>query len=167
MLINEIGGVNIKDDTFATPPTVKELYRAGGAIGVGLATVMDTVAAATTNVGSQVIVAPVSTAAATDWAMSQRFTGIYTGVGGTGTETAVSGLSGKAAVAGDMILVVQKGMVSAVADATVTTITAVKHGSSTAGRVMDSAFIASTGIPTIGVSLEGATVGVAFRIVLK
>lgn len=163
MLINEVGGVNITNDTFATAPTVKELYKAGGAISVGQCVVMDDVANALTAVGTQVVVSPAS-ATASD---QTRFCGIYSGVGGTGATSTVSTLPGKAAVSGDMILVIQKGMTYAIAEGTVTTLTNVTLSTAAAGRLKD--YTAATNVtqPHIAIALEGATPGNPFRVCLK
>lgn len=163
MLINEVGGVNIKDDTFATAPTVKELYKAGGAISVGQCVVMDSVFGAGTAVGTQVVVSPAS-ATASD---QTRFCGIYSGVGGTGTESTVSTLPGKAAVSGDMILVIQKGMTYAVAEGGVTTLTNVTLSTAAAGRLKEYSPVTSVTQPHIAFALEAGTAGNAFRVCLK
>ena len=152
MLINEIGGVNIKDDTFAVAPAVKELYRAGGAITVGSAVVMDTAA----NLGSQVIIAPAYTADLAGQSANAAFAGIYTGTGGSGAASVIANLVGKAAVAGDMILVVQRGLVYGVANAAIATAgTALRIGS-TSGRMGPITYVADVASRCNAVALETA-----------
>lgn len=154
MLINEVGGVDISTDTFATAPTVKELYKAGGAIAVGQAVILDS---------ADPTGKTVATLASATEKHASAFVGIYSGVGGSGATSTATNLSGKDAVSGDMILLVTQGVTYAIAGGTVAAVDQLKL-STTAGRVYTCTVIASDNYKTIGSAMEAATVGVAFRI---
>lgn len=83
---------------------VEMFYKAGGAITVGAPVMIDvsdtTAKTVVTGVGA---------------AKSRLMVGVYEGKGGTGTATAVSGLTGNAAVTGDIILVTVHGLCSIIA----------------------------------------------------
>lgn len=70
---------------------VEMLFKAAGAIPVGV-----TAALVGTDAAGQTVIAGTS-------ALGNLVVGLYEGVGGTGTATTVSGLSGNAAVSGDLI----------------------------------------------------------------
>ncbi len=160
MLINEVGGVDISTDTFATAPLVKELFRAGGAIPIGTAVKADTAAA---YIGKNVIAA--TSADGNKGASS--FVGIYTGVGGSGAVGTVTNLPGNAAVAGDMVLIAIEGTVYALAGTGGVTAGSALKIADTSGRMTDYDVSAISATKTIGLAFEAASAGAAFRMYVE
>lgn len=80
------------------------LYKAGGAITVGAPVMIDV----TDTTGKAVITGVTAT-------KSPLFVGVYEGEGGTGSATAVTGLTGKDAASGDIISVRVYGVCSVIA----------------------------------------------------
>jgi len=107
MYFTQMQGQLLADHSFSGPAKAFTTVEADGAIPVGSPTVSDVGSTA----GKLVVVG----AAATGF----RFRGVYNGVGGTGATTSATGLSGKAAVDGDIIQVQLMGPVSALLDGTV------------------------------------------------
>lgn len=83
---------------------VEVMYKAGGAITVGAPVMIDV----SDTTGKTVVVGASA-------AKSRLMVGVYEGKGGTGAATTVSGLSGNAAVTGDIILVTVHGLCSVIA----------------------------------------------------
>lgn len=161
MLINEVGGIDVSTDTFAQAPQVKELYRAGGAIPIGTAVKVDTTAA---YIGKNVIAAT----SADGNKAATSFVGIYTGTGGSGAVGTVTNLTtGNAAVAGDMILVVTEGTVYALAGTGAVTAGSALKIADTSGRLTDYDVSAISATKTLGIAMEAASAGAAFRMYVE
>lgn len=83
---------------------VEVFYKAGGAITVGAPVMIDV-----SDTTAKTVVTGTTTT------KTPLMVGVYEGKGGTGTATAVSGLTGNAAVTGDIILVTVHGLCSVIA----------------------------------------------------
>jgi hypothetical protein len=92
-------GTDIRtDSTPGAAERYEAYFKAGGAIAVGKATSHDS----SVETGTQVIQNTV--------ALAPQFAGVYEGNGGTGAKATLPGLTGNAAVAGDIIRVCQTGV---------------------------------------------------------
>lgn len=107
-----LGMVANADTTLHQGESIDMLFEADAAISVGACVAYDT-----GNTAAKLVVT--TPAAATS---DHRAIGIYTGQGGTGAETTISGLKGRAAVDGDHIWVRVFGVASTIVDAVTTQI---------------------------------------------
>lgn len=162
-------GFDPKDGAQAPNPDSIEMHKAGGAISVG-----SLVAASTADATGQTVVVCSATLGAGAAAM-----GVYTGKGGTGAATTVSGLSGSDVLTGDMIQVVKRGIVAIRAAAqTITSMVtfgqiALVHHGTTAGWVQEATAGSNNVIGTLwqtltaGGTTTGSQVVVAARVAFR
>ena len=113
MLITRLGGriVSESDTQLGAPDKVECIYEADAALPVGAAVQHDL----TSNTSATLVVPTVI-------GEDHVFCGVYEGKGGTGADTTTSGLSGKAAVDGDIVYVTTHGLATALVGGGGTTI---------------------------------------------
>ena len=104
MILSQITGFSPVTAALTGVETIEMVFKAGGAITVGAPVMIDV----TDTSGKAVTTGTTTT-------KTPLMAGVYEGKGGTGTATAVSGLTGKAAVSGDIILIKVFGVASVIA----------------------------------------------------
>lgn len=114
MLIKRLGGKVYSDgEAYSGGDKVEVLFEADGAIPVGTPCTLDITA---NTLGTLVV--------ASETANDHAFIGVYEGRGGSGAEATISGLTGRAAVDGDVIYLTAYGVAETLCDGTTTDIAA-------------------------------------------
>jgi len=103
MKITRLGGITYANDTvLANADKIECIFEANGAITVGSSVIHEN-----TSVNGTLVV--IGSTAADIATSDHKFVGIYEGIGGSGTLTTTSGLTGRAAADGDIIMVTTYG----------------------------------------------------------
>jgi len=156
-------GFDPKDGAQAPNPDSIKMHKAGGAISVG-----SLVAASTADSTGQTVVVCSATLGAGAAAV-----GVYTGKGGTGAATTISGLSGADVLTGDMIQVVKRGVVAiraaakTVANAVTFGQVALVHHGTTAGWVQEATAGSNNVIGTLWQTLTGGGTTTGTQVVIS